>query len=489
MKTLFADAAVYSIAPILRKGAALLVLPLCARHLTLDEFGIIAFIVAMMTVAAAFASCSFSSGVTRFFHEHNGKERGDMAASALAASSATSAATFLIAVYSIPPITRLALNQNADSIVYVGLAGVFATGIGQLFTNLLRLARRKWIFAALSTVTGATTVGTILYCVVVEKMGALGMMLGTTTGAVCECVLFGIASIDLWRGVPRWLFVKRLASFSLPLILVQLAAILKNQTDKWFLVSFCSLKDLGLYAIAEKFAMLVNLLGVTVFKLAWSPYIYSFAKNHEKQKSVLAEVSSVYFFLLLCFVLALSLMSPIVLHLFFPPPMLEAWKLVLPLCLIQVFYGMGFVWCIGIHMAFKTRLMPIAVILGLLVNVLLDAILVPALGPFGAAWGSAVASSILALTYLRIAQHYYPTGYRLPREGIALVGFIVLANANHFSARLATPGPALILTAAAMATMIALGYTALLTEESRIGVRLQCRRILRLLPWTPDADT
>lgn len=489
MKSLFADAAVYGIAPILRKGAALLILPLCAQHLSIEEFGVIAFIVAMMTVAAAFASCSFSSGVTRFFHEYEGTERDNMAASALAASATTSFATLLIACYCIPPVARHALKQDVDIIVYAGLVGVFATGIGQLFTNLLRLARRKWIFAGLSVITGAVSVGTILYCVVLKEMGALGMLLGTTAGAVCECVLFGIASRDLWWGIPRWPFLKQLAAFSLPLILVQLAAILKNQTDKWFLVSFCELRDLGLYAIAEKFAMLVNLLGVTVFKLAWSPYIYGFAKEQDKQKNVLSEVSGIYFFLLLCFVLLLSLLSPVVLRLLFPAEMLDAWKIVLPLCLVRTFYGMGFVWCIGIHMAFKTKLMPVAVLLGLLGNVLLDAILVPAFGPIGAAWGSAIASAILALTYLHTAQHYYPAPYNIRKQALVFCAFTLLANANHFSPELIYPLPASILTASALCVMCLLGYLLLIPDTTRIILRQTCRHYLaKLLPLS-DSST
>ncbi len=468
MKRLLGDTAVYGISSVLQKALGFVLLPVYTRHLSRAEYGVVAFIVSVMAVVEVFVTCCASSGITRFYYEHDPERRSSLACSALLFSLATGLLVAGIGLCLAPWLAdRVWRIADGTAMLRVAFLGLFFGSVGQIFPNLLRLGRRKWTFVILSVINMLLTAAFMVYWVVFARQGALGMVLGTTCGAVTQFVLFGAAALGQCRGRPSRGLLKQVLSFSIPIVFVGLSGIVKNQTDKWFLKYFCDLEALGLYAIGEKFASIVALLGVTTFTLAWSPYILGYAKEEDRQKRILAEVSDAYLFSLLLMAMALSAFGPHVLRAMSPPAFHAASRVILPLCMIWVFMGIGYVWVVGVHMALMTKYLPVFVFVGLVVNIALNALMIPPFGIVGAAAASGISSAVISVQYLWFSQRHFPVAYHTKRMAWCLCLFGVLMAGvfvAHGRTTLWVSGAVGVL---AVAAFLAFGFQVMLPAKTR----------------------
>jgi O-antigen/teichoic acid export membrane protein len=309
----------------------------------------------------------------------------------------------------------------------VAVATTFVLEVMRLRHQPGRYVLTSWFGAAVSVVL-------VLSFVAIFDWGLEGFYLA---GIVSALPTLGVA-LALSRVPMRFVFdltrLRAMLAFSLPLVPVGLTIWLTQYADRYFVLHFASLQELGQYAIGGRLAN-VLLFAMGAFAFAWSPFALELMGRDAAQERLARARAFTYVAVGGCFAaVCLSVFSREFLRTVTDPSFEGAYKVVGILCLGAVAAGLSAVLGTAITIARKTRYFARYAVYGAALNLSLNFILVP---PFGMV-GAAIAA---ATTYAAIAGLYYVRGQRLdpapyaPRRvlGIVLVAIVLIAAGSSFT--------------------------------------------------------
>ncbi|MDZ7262612.1 MAG: MATE family efflux transporter, partial [candidate division KSB1 bacterium] len=163
--------------------------------------------------------------------------------------------------------------------------------------------------------------------------------------------------------------------FGLPLIPAGLALTTLALIDRFFLVRYTDLTQLGLYSIGNQVANSVLLL-VSGFQLAWGPFAFSVAKTG-KSEGLYVKTLHYYLIVLGGIALVVSLFAKEVLQLFTTESYIAAYRVVPYLAFGLVAYGAYYIVSIGSNLARKTEYITFSTLFAAIINIMLNMVLIP----------------------------------------------------------------------------------------------------------------
>lgn len=184
----------------------------------------------------------------------------------------------------------------------------------------------------------------------------------------------------------KWIEIKPLLMFGLPLVIGGLASWGLNVMDKLFLRSMSTFAELGVYSVTMSISGVATIFA-GIFNTIWAPMVYKWVKEGVDLKKV-DEVSehllaAIYF--IVVFTGLFSWVLP-----FFLPKEYAAIQYLITLCLLSpLFYTLSETTAVGIALSRKTGLSMLASIGAMLVNAIGNYLLVPKMGATGAAISTA----------------------------------------------------------------------------------------------------
>ncbi len=280
-----------------------------------------------------------------------------------------------------------------------------AFGLQAVGTALARLFHDQASEAARNSVVSTALVGTAVLSAVVTAAGVAGA--GAISRAVfhTDAGVWGFVSSKLivsvagagflpwrlrrdvgwhWRGV----YVPEFIRFGAPLVVSGLSYFAVHFSDQFFLTAAVSLAELGRYALAYRFALMVNALVGDSFAKSWDVSLYRHT-NEAGWREQFAQVFA-YFALALCTTgLAIAVFSPELLSVMVPasfmPPALLLPVLVLAYVLRDVADFFRSLLLINKRAAWVGKI-ALAAAAG---NLAMNMLLIPAYGTFGVAFDPA----------------------------------------------------------------------------------------------------
>jgi O-antigen/teichoic acid export membrane protein len=212
-------------------------------------------------------------------------------------------------------------------------------------------------------------------------------------------------------------------------------------SDRYVLRLYGAFDEVAVYGVGYKIGMVLQLAVVWPFQLAWPAFSFSISERPEHEKTY--AVALTYLVLVLVGLgLALSISSRIIVAGgLIGVGYREAYVVVPLVALAYAFNGVQYCVSPGVHLAGKTRLLPMIATVAALGNLALNFLLIPRWGMMGAAWATAAAFFALAIGTAAIGQRYYPVQYeygrlaRLMAMGIAifLIAIRVEPSTDPFS--------------------------------------------------------
>jgi O-antigen/teichoic acid export membrane protein len=148
------------------------------------------------------------------------------------------------------------------------------------------------------------------------------------------------------------------------------------------------------------------------FGLAWIPVMYAIAKR-EDAAHIFQLVFRWFSIVLLFATFALSLLSTVILNLFFPPAYHSAGFIIPIISLSTMFIGIYYFFMIGVYICRKTIFEFIFMLIAASVNLLLNIVLIPRFGAMGAAVSTLLAYIILVLVSYIVNQKIYPIRFEI----------------------------------------------------------------------------
>jgi O-antigen/teichoic acid export membrane protein len=484
MSGLLRASAVYTLSNLLPKVGAVFLVPIYVRALSAEQYGTVALLTTLIGFLTMVYHLGMDGSLMRLHFDAAGSARASIYWSATIVTLALAAAVSAVLIVAGP----LVFDVIPGDIPFVplGLLAVgvaFSSSVAYVPSSYFRATRQAVRYAAFHLGSFALTAAAVLFMLLVLGLGTAGVIGGQLVSAVVMLavavgVVVGFGPIRLRRES-----VRALLDVGLPLVPHAISAWALKLLDRWLIGLFIglpaagALAAIGAYSFGYQIGSVVTLL-VTSFNQAWAPFFYAIA--HEAQAPRLYR-HMVTIVLAGTFVVAvgLSAISREVVEILARPGYEAAQDVISIVALGSVVYAFYTMFVVALFVAKRTRRLALITFASVVVNVVLNALLIPPLGVSGAAWATVGGYAFFAVaTYLH-GRGMYPIGVdvvRLSIAGAAGLGVALLARAVQ-------PGD--VLAAAAlhvgMTALYALGVLALVIGPLRelLATRSELRRSRR----------
>lgn len=402
---------------------SIVTLPVLTREFSPAEYGIVETISTFASIVVVVATLSLNSAVQRSYFDHpddDSKGRRTVVSTGLWVTLGWSTALCLALVASARPLSRLFFGTDAHGdLIALALVALPLTIAVTYLQDLLRLLQRPGLYVVVSFLLAGSTVAFVLWFVVVEDAGLRGVYLGGLAAAPAPLV----ASWWLVRRTLALTFdfseLRVMLAYALPLIPVGAATWLMQFADRFFLLHYASVADVGLYGVGVRLAN-VLMLAVIAFATAWSPFVFDlYSRDPDRERAVRARAFAAVGIGLGFGAVCLGVWAREFLRVVTDPAFEDGYKVVGLTLGAIVALGLNGVTMTAISLSRRTVYFALYTAYTTCVNLALNFALIPRFGTVGAA----AASFVTAWT---LAGLYYLRAQRLDRAPFAVAPVLAL---------------------------------------------------------------
>jgi O-antigen/teichoic acid export membrane protein len=433
-RRLVSDSAIYGFGGVANQALAVILVPIYANVLGVNDFGVMALVNTTLSLATTTVSLALPQAFFRsYLMEHDDiPGRARVLSTALGLRLLVSLAGLALLLLLAFPLTRLLFGDSSRLTVMLLIGPiVFSDTLNLVPLSLLRAERQPAAYAALSFSRAVLGSVMIIVFVVGFRLGVLGVVLGALVSAV---TVAGVGIVLLARAgrlrvaIDRPL-AGRMLAFSLPLVPASIASWTLNLSDRYLVGAFQGHAAVGVYSAGYTIGLVVNALVVAPFSLAWGATFWQFSKS-ERAPEIYARVMAGFVVVASFIALGLSAVSTDGLRILFRPAF-EAGRFVVPFsAFAYVLYGIYTIGATGINIEGRTRVLPITTGVAAVSNVAMNLVLIPLVGYLGAAVATVVSYGVLAISTTLVSQRYYPVPWPWFRMGgaMGLAGALAAAS-------------------------------------------------------------
>lgn len=432
LRLLARDSAVYGGADFVSKLIAFLAFPLIAAALSPLAFGALELMLTATAVLGMVANCGLTNALQRFYWDTQTEavQRPTLVSSGLAALSLLLLIVMTLGGIALPVYEHWAASREVP-LTWVGvLAGVVLMAAGQVVQYLLdvaRLHRAPWRFTGVALVSRVMTAAAGVVTVAWFGLGLDGLLSAQALLMVLAVplALYAVRS-DLTFRINRKAALK-LIRFGHPFIYVGLAFWLFSSMDRWLLAAISTVEEVGIYSVAFRFATVILFVSMA-FGQAWSPVAIKIRADHpQTYRHIYVDVLLALCSGMLIFGSAIALFSGEVIDVLMPEEYHGAALPLSALALGLVLQASMQVTALGISLENKPHLFAKLSWLAAILNLLLNLLMIPAMGAFGAAVATSLSYLFLTGSYAYYTQQLHPLP--MPWRKLLVLGMVLIAVA------------------------------------------------------------
>ena len=377
---------IYSAANILRKIVGFLMLPLYTHYLTPADYGAVELLMAAITIVEVFLAMRMGQAIFRYYYL--AKDPDEKKAVMSTAFLMTLCTGIIASIF-------LAMNSGTATLIILGdthyadLLSIFAIvlltqALEEYGLIYVRVHQRALLFLALSVSKLIISLSLNIYFIVFMKLSVAGIVYSSciSTGLMA---IFATIYTFYYSGITfSKSLLKSLVIFSYPLWIGAFAAFYSGASAKYFLRIFSGLGDVGLYALAGKFASLIFVFVWNPFSTTWASLRYEIYEMQEP--NLVFKNIFIILTLILSFAgLGISLFSDTVIHLMADKAFWLAGGIVPILAMATIVQSLARFNNFGILLKGKTGILAVGTYLNAFMISIGFVILIPLVGLYGAA--------------------------------------------------------------------------------------------------------
>lgn len=437
LKQLAGESAIYGLSSILTRFITIFLVPIYTKVFSPADYGHISLVLATFALLSLFIVLGLDSAAAIFYYdlEDEASKRKPIANWFWAQLILSTFITLLISILSKPISVLLFDSEQYWFILIIAASNLVFSTFNTILINWLRLRRKPVQTMAFSLVSSLLTIVLNIYFVVYLKVGIIGVFYSSA----CSSLIFAFVAALLMR---EWLLpkhfemqlLKRMLTFSLPLVPAALAYWISNSSASYFLNYTMTKEDVGLFQIGSSLASGM-LLFTGAFQMALGPFVFSLTKN-ENAKELYANILLGYIIFTSFLFLALSSFSLEILIILTREAYYSARYVGSILALNFIFLGLNYIGSIGLNLAKDNKPYMYAVFIAAVVNVILFFLLIPVWGKEGAALSMTISTFLSSCYIFHSSQKKYFIPYSFKFSALILCFAIFLAlflNTLHAS--------------------------------------------------------
>ena len=427
--------ALYAIGNIANKVAGFLMLPLYTFNLTTEDYGVIEYVdLLIMVFAILFGLHALGSALIRIYHDTDKEQKESVVATALLISFVLSGVIALLGYIYSESISLWLLKSTHYSAVieltFISL--IFVTQI-ELLLIYKRLQQQAVYFVVFSLLRLLVNISLNIYFIAFLKLGIYGFVYSMFISAA----LFSLVPLIefMWQHPLRLNRVSahKMFTFGTPLVFASLAMYIIHFLDRFVLGHFHSLEQVGLYALAYKFAFLVSVLIGEPFKRVWEVNVFSYAET-ENWKAYFAKVYLYYTIALFGVAIGISLFIDNLLGWAIDPKFAPAFVFTPILIIGYAIREQGDFFKQILFINKRSNVVGKISTYSALINIALSFLFIPSFGPIGAAIATLITWVFytIYLWYLQYKEFHieYP---KMPLTLVFLLTFAAIGSSYFYS--------------------------------------------------------
>jgi O-antigen/teichoic acid export membrane protein len=424
---------VYGLGNALAKALGFFMLPFYTRYLNPVDYGVLEILDLSMSLFGMFLTMGMTAAVLRCYAAaESQEEKRKVISTALVFVLVTGFITFFVGLALIRPISGMLFGPAVPAkYLLVSFSSFICTYIVILPRTYLRALESSGTFTLVDNSGLCVMLGLNIYFIAVLKIGLVGILLSALIVGTLQLVLltmWAVRRVGIHLSFP-WL--TRMLRFGAPLMFSNLAMFTLNFSDRFFLQHFRTLEVVGVYAVGYKFGYMVNYLVVQPFYVMWQARMYAVhdQPNHPK---ILRQIFVLYSLLLIGFGLALSTLSPEIVHVMVGSRFSASQAVIPIVVLAYVCWGIGFCAQTGMFLTNNTKKIALVAAAAAVLNLGLNYILVLHYGMMGAAWATLLSFMALAVGSHFLSQRVFPLAWGSGRVTIAMMTAIILYGLSRW---------------------------------------------------------
>ncbi len=416
LKQLGKDSIIYGIGGIFAKSISFFLLPVYTRLFSPADYGTIEMLIVISSFLGTLLMMGMDSAQSFYFFEQKqeGKPAQARLVSAILQWRLTWGLMIIIGATLFSPFINAWFFGGKLQWIHfaIAFAGAFFVQLVNQSAELFRLLYRPWAYIGITL--GNTTISATVAITLIIWLddGILGFFIGPAIASLIFCLIGWWAIRDYldWSALHRNWWPK-LLYFGVPLVPAGLAMYIMSTADRWFIVHYHGENALGVYAVGAKFALLLALI-IETFRKAWWPVAMD-AMHSPDGPALYRLISRLYLGIGAAGVVLLTAISPLLISWFTTPAFHESYKIVGVLAWHSVFYGFFLISAAGLWKTEKTKWMPVLMGIAAILNLVLDALLVPKYGSLGAATATSISFLIWNIMTILLSEKLWKVSYNL----------------------------------------------------------------------------
>ncbi len=421
LKEFSKDTIVYGLGNGIKKFIGILLLPFYTRALSPADFGILDTLGTLMFFISAFFNLGLDSASGfYFFQPSDEKEKGKILYT-----------TFILRLVIIVPSVVMSFFSRWISVMlfktpdYTGVVLItfLLIPINMLMSEqslIYRFYRNPWGYNFLTIVKSLVNVSAGILLVISFKFGIWGAQMASLLSSLAVIVVsFTFYTRKKYNYKFDWAWAKKLLKFGFPLVWAGLAVWVYSSSDRWFLLYFRNLNEIGFYSIGNTFSQPIGLISMAVqmsFGVLFFS-IYNEEKDIEKPQSKLMLKKVVFLFVLVTTLISvfLSLYAYEIVKFVATKKFTEGIIVIPVLCFASILAQIVQIVPVGISLAEKTWHYTWILIVVAIFNVVINIIMVPLWGFFGAAFTLLIAYLVYLVLSDIISMRYFDAKWERTR--------------------------------------------------------------------------
>jgi len=410
MNRLAKNTLIYTIGNILPQAAGFLLLPVYTAYLSPEDYGIVSSMQVLSSILQILFTLGIERSIYRLYFDYRSDLEirdylGTITISLFVISSFALALTFIFRNV----IGRVYKSIDFYPFYLYSILGMYFSIFSIIPKIYLQLKEKAGNFVILSILQFVLNTCLVLWFIIKKKAGAAGMLSGGMYANIFMLPIFIYYSNRIMNLKFKWTILANSLSFSIPMIPSLLSAWVLNLSNRIFIERYFSLHDVGIFSLGSKIVQLI-LVFSSAFSQAFNPVFYRLANSNDQMssKKKLSQYCTLYVLVLLFISFLVSFFSKEVIVLFLNKNYGDAYKIVPILTLGYFFSQASGLFNLMVYQEKKASLITIVILISAAINILINYILIPRYGSYGAAFATFFSFLMMFLfSYLVATKCYF----------------------------------------------------------------------------------
>jgi len=428
---LFKHSIIYGIGQVSVSSTAFILMPVFTnpRYLSVTDYGIWQILNISMTLLGIILSMGMATTLFRFYYEEKDAiNRLTVSNTILWLLLGTAAIFLAITFFFVKPYLLVTLQLDHPIQQYfpwIVLAAVFQV-LNIFLLNIFRAEEKPWRYISFQLIQFIFLLAFLSIFLLRFKWQLHGMVNGYLMAFGLSFILLLFSYKNKLRFRVNIKLLKKMLIFGLPLAAVQLGGWILSVFDRYLLGFQLNYNAAAVYSVGYQFGMIVNLIIIMPFSVAWGPFMFKVFKRKDAQ-SVYARTLTYISLAGLFTAFVVSTFSEEILNIFTnSPEYLEARTIISLIAFAHVFYGMYYVFTTGLNVTNQTHYFVFIISVAAFFNIITNYLLIPNLGILAPAIITVGSYFLLAFLTYYYSQKFYRISFEFGRILLLFTVFILM---------------------------------------------------------------